>query len=82
MEKLVIATNIGGSAETITDGVTGFHVNVGDVVDLADKIKYALSIMNTPKAAKICKAARSSAVKNFSLDTMLKKTLAVYDEIL
>lgn len=82
MEKLVIATNIGGSAETITDGVTGYHVKVGDAADLADKIKHALSILGTPKAAKVGKAARASAVKNFSLEAMLKKTLAVYNELL
>lgn len=81
MERQVIATNIGGSAETIEDGVTGYHIKTNDAAELAEKIKQVLSILGTPKAAKIGEAARSSAVKQFSLDSMLKKTLAVYEEL-
>ncbi len=82
MEKLVIATSIGGAAETINDGITGFHVKVGDSQNLADKLSYCLSILGTEKAEKITKAARVSAIEKFSLDSMLAKTIKIYDEVL
>ncbi len=81
MEKLVIATNIGGAAETINDKVTGFHVKVGDSSDLADKLSYCLSILGTDKQQEIGSAARASAIKNFSLNSMLSKTIKIYEEV-
>lgn len=82
MEKLVIASNIGGSAETIKNESTGFHVNPGDRSDLSDKISHALSILGSTKAEKIQKAARNSVKKHFSLDQMTSKTLDVYKELI
>lgn len=79
MEKLVIATSIGGAAETIEDGKTGFHIEPGNVKELAEKIEYCLSILGTDKDKKIRTAARKSTIKNFSLDIMLEKVMAVYD---
>ncbi|XVN41152.1 MAG: glycosyltransferase family 4 protein [Rickettsia endosymbiont of Argas persicus] len=82
MEKLVIATNIGGATETINDNVTGFHVKPNDAEDLAQKIDYCLSILGTDEAKKIQIAARRTVIDNFSLDLMLRKNLEVYKEIL
>lgn len=82
MEKLIIATNIGGAAETIIDELNGFHIKPGDAHDLADKIRYCLNILGMTKGNNIVKDARESAIKNFSLDQMMKKTLAVYRELI
>ncbi|MBP7190178.1 MAG: glycosyltransferase family 4 protein [Rickettsiaceae bacterium] len=82
MEKLVIASNIGGSAETIKDESTGFHVNPGDAVDLSEKISHAIEMLGTTKAEKIQKAARNSVKKHFSLEQMTSKTLDVYKELI
>jgi len=82
MEKLVIATNIGGAAETIIDGVTGYHVEPKNAQDLADKIRRCLSILNTEKAKQITIAARKSVIDNFSLDLMLRKNLEIYESLL
>ena len=82
MEKLIIATNIGGAAETIIDEVNGFHIKPGDAQDLSDKIRYCLSILGMTRGNNIAKAARESAIKNFSLDLMMAKTLAVYKELI
>ena len=38
MEKLIIASNIGGSNETIIDGKTGFLFEAGDANSLSKKI--------------------------------------------
>ncbi|MGI4776272.1 MAG: glycosyltransferase family 4 protein [Janthinobacterium lividum] len=82
MKKLVIATNIGGAVETIDNGVTGFHVNPGDISDLAEKISYCLSIVGSTLSHQIVTAARKSSIENFSLDLMLNKTLDVYRELI
>jgi len=81
MEKMVIATNIGGACETIINDKTGFHVAVGDCEDLANKIRHCLSIIGTDEAKTITTNARKIAQEKFSLDCMLNSTLAVYDEM-
>ncbi len=82
MEKLVIATNIGGAAETIIDQVSGFHVKTKDVNDLAEKISYCLSILGKEESKVITTNARKSVIDKFSLDHMLNRTLQIYDELL
>ncbi|MDX1923772.1 MAG: glycosyltransferase family 4 protein [Rickettsiaceae bacterium] len=82
MQKLVIATNIGGAAETIENEVTGFHVKPNDPDEMADRIKYALSIIGTSEEEKITTLARKSVSKYFSLKQMQKKTLDVYNELI
>ncbi|MDR0774665.1 MAG: glycosyltransferase family 4 protein [Rickettsia sp.] len=82
MEKLVIATNIGGTIETILDKKTGFHVKPNDAVDLAEKIEHCLSILKTNEGKKIQQAARKAVIDNFSLDLMLSKTLDIYKKML
>lgn len=79
MQKIVIATNIGGAAETITNDVSGFHVKQNDNVELADKIKKVLTIINTDEEKKITEEARKAVCKRFSLDNMLNKTMQIYE---
>jgi len=78
MEKLVIATNIGGAAETIENKKTGFHVDPSNSQQLADKIEHCLSILGTDKAKEIQSAARKSTIENFSLESMLEKEMSLY----
>ncbi len=61
MEKLVIATNIGGACETIHDEVTGFHAEYNNPDDLAEKIKKCLNMLGTEKAKEITDNARKTA---------------------
>lgn len=82
MERLVIATNIGGASETIQNEINGFHVPPGDIDLLAEKIKYCLSIIGTEKAKEITARAREDVSKNFSLEFMLDKSINVYKEVL
>jgi glycosyltransferase involved in cell wall biosynthesis len=81
MRKLVIATNLGGAAETILDEHSGYHVKPNDVNELADKISYCLSILGSAKAEEITANARQSVINNFSLELMLNKTLNIYEEV-
>ena len=82
MEKLAIATNIGGGAETVVDGKSGFHVEPGDVGELVEKLQYCLSIVGSSRAARFGKAARKHAVDNFGLDKMLNKVLYTYQSLM
>lgn len=82
MEKIVIASNIGGSAETIMDEVTGYHVEPNNPQELAGKIAFVLDNLNSTTLNKIRKNARISASQSFSLETMQKKTIDVYRELL
>lgn len=82
MEKIVIASNIGGTAETILDGQTGFHVKPNNSADLGEKIEHCLSILGTKEGRIIGQKARKAVIDNFSLELMLNKTLDIYKKIL
>lgn len=81
MEKIVIATNIGGACETIQDGLNGFHVKPNDSIALAQKIEHCLSLMGSEQEKNMTMNARKTASEKFSLEKMLKNTLAVYNQI-
>lgn len=81
MEKVVIATNIGGAVETVTDELNGYHVKPGDERELAAKIADVLENLESSKLNTLRKKARKYAIEHFSVDMMDKKTLAVYEEL-
>ncbi|WP_050897520.1 glycosyltransferase family 4 protein [Orientia tsutsugamushi] len=81
MEKVIIASNIGSTMETIADEVTGFHINASDVQDLSEKIKYVLLNLTSNKMQTMRKQARQSTLLQFSLQQMQSKTLSVYNEL-
>jgi glycosyltransferase involved in cell wall biosynthesis len=78
MEKIVIATNIGGASETIIHNKTGFHVEPGNVEDLASRIKYCLSILGTEEERLITSKARELVLEHFTQEQMLGKITQVY----
>jgi glycosyltransferase involved in cell wall biosynthesis len=82
MQKLVIASDIGGASETICDQINGLHFAAGDSNDLAEKISYALQILGTGTQDELCTAARNSVKEHYSLQSMEQKTLAVYKELI
>lgn len=81
MEKIVIATNIGGACETIQDGLNGFHVKPNDSIELAQKIEHCLSFIGSEQEKNMTMNARKTASEKFSLEKMLKNTLGVYNQI-
>ena len=81
MGRVVIATNIGGSLETIIPGETGFLVAVNDTDDMAKKIDDVLS-MNKTEKDRICQNAKKYIAENFSNEKMYKKTIDLYKKIL
>lgn len=80
MKKITIATNIGGSLETIIDGKTGFLVRNKDPLDMASKIDNALRI-SQKEAKKIGENARQNILDNFTNKKMFDSTIQIYKNL-
>lgn len=78
--KPVIATRVGGIPELVKDGETGILVPPKDVDALADNIIALLK--NKDKAQQMGLAGRKRVQESFDVKTMVKKTEAVYGELL
>ncbi len=81
----VIATNIGAPPETVVTGPgperTGWLVRPGDAGALADAIRAATALSEGDRAA-LSRRAREHVARHFSIGSMQRATLAVYDELL
>lgn len=76
----VIASNVGDVADMVKEGETGFLIDKGDYQTLAERINQLLS--DEALRIRMGKNARSLVVENYSLETMGRKTLEVYQEVL
>ena len=81
MGKIVVASNIGGSLDTIKDGVTGKLYQYDNPQALADALDWALNLSDAEKE-KISKAAIKNVRDNFTKQIMCDKTIEVYKELL
>ncbi len=79
--KPILATNIGGSLETIIDGETGFLVSPNDSDALAAAIDKILSL-SKEEVESIGNKGRNHVEANFSNELMYQKTIALYQEVL
>ncbi|MBI2583012.1 glycosyltransferase [Candidatus Azambacteria bacterium] len=72
----IIATAVGGVPEAITDGETGLLARPADAEDLAEKI---ICLAQDPALAqRLGERTTAKVSKDFTLETMLEKTRAVY----
>jgi glycosyltransferase involved in cell wall biosynthesis len=77
--KPVVATPVGGVAEMVSDGETGFLVDVGDVDGLADAL---LRLLQNPSLrAHIGRSGHKFAMENYHADTVARRTYEVYRRI-
>jgi glycosyltransferase involved in cell wall biosynthesis len=81
MERIIIATNIGGSLETIIDKKTGFLVEVNNSAEFAEAIEKVLNL-SEEEAKEIGKVARKNVEDNFSNQKMCDETIGLYREML
>ena len=81
MGKIVVASNIGGSLDSVIDGVTGKLYQFDDSQALADALDWALSLSLSEKK-KISAAAQKNVRENFTKEIMCDKTIKVYEELL
>ncbi len=81
MQRLVIASNHGGSRETVLNGKTGILVDTGKAKPLARAIDELLSL-NDNEYKTMAKHARQRIIDEFSSNAMKSATLSVYKELL
>ncbi|MDC0585820.1 glycosyltransferase family 4 protein [Candidatus Pelagibacter sp.] len=81
MEKPIIASNIGGSNETIIDGKTGFLFETGNAKSLSEKIIKTLS-MDETSLKSIGVEGRKNIIQKFNVEKMCFSTYSEYKRIL
>ena len=81
MEKLIIASNIGGSNETIVNEKTGFLFDAGDENDLSKKIIRSITMDETALHL-IGKEGRKNVIKKFNVEKMCFSTYSEYKRLL
>jgi glycosyltransferase involved in cell wall biosynthesis len=81
MEKLIIASNIGGSNETIVNNKTGFLFESGNAESLSKKIIEVLNLdESTLKSIGI--EGRKNIIKKFNVEKMCFSTYSEYKKLL
>ena len=80
MGKIVVASNIGGTLDTIEDGITGKLYQYDSPQALADALDWALSL-SKEEAQKIGLAAIKNVKEHFTKQIMCDKTIEVYREV-
>ena len=81
MEKLIIASNIGGSNETIINDKTGFLFKAGDENDLCKKIITSIT-MDEMSLHLMGKDGRKNVIKKFNVEKMCFSTYSEYKRLL
>jgi len=76
----VVATSVGGVPELVEDGVTGFLVPPKDYQALAKALQ---RLLDDPELChRMGQLGREKALREFTLDRMLRETEKVYEEVL
>ena len=81
MGKIVIASDMGGTSETIIDSKTGFHFKTSDAEELARTINNVLD-MPLEWKWKIGQNAMQDVREKYSLDIMKNSNLQLYHSII
>jgi glycosyltransferase involved in cell wall biosynthesis len=81
MEKPIIASDIGGSNETIIDEKTGFLFESSNAKSLSEKILKVLS-MDETLLQSIGKEGRKNIIQKFNVEKMCFSTYSEYKRIL
>ena len=81
MEKLIIASNIGGSNETIINEKTGFLFESGDANSLSKRIIQSIT-MDETSLKLIGKEGRKNILKKFNVEKMCFSTYSEYMRLL
>jgi glycosyltransferase involved in cell wall biosynthesis len=76
----VVATDVGGAAEAVLDGETGYIVQPGDAETLAARL---IELLTNPTRARAMGALGLQVVREkFSCEAQLERIEALYDELL
>lgn len=75
----IVTTDNIGCRDVVTDGVNGYLVPVKNSAELAEKIRVLID--HPDLRLKMGLASRKVAEKNFSIDSVIEKHLAIYQEL-
>ena len=78
--KPVVATNVGGAAEAIEDGINGYLVNSDDDAAMSEWISQLLG--DSEMVARCGAEGKRFVVEKFSIDSQLGNTIGLYDSLL
>ena len=81
MEKPIVASNIGGSNETIINNITGFLFESGNAEDLSKKIIEVLNL-DESRLKLIGIEGRKNIIKKFNVEKMCFSTYSEYKKLL
>lgn len=75
----VVASGVGGVAESVKDGETGFVIPQGDVEGLRQRLRQLVA--DSELRVRMGQSGRHRYERHFTLEHTMEKTLAVYHEI-
>ncbi|MBC7796242.1 MAG: glycosyltransferase, partial [Pyrinomonadaceae bacterium] len=75
----VVATNVGGASEAITNGENGFLIESDNDEAMSEKLLFLLE--NPEIAAQFGRKGRAIVETKFSLNSQLKQTLELYERV-
>ncbi len=76
----ILVSNVGGAGESVVEGVNGFLVSRGDVAEITQRLQ--LLVANPDLTREMGAASRRIFVEQFTIQTMINKTLDIYGQVL
>jgi len=80
-KKLIVASDIGGSKETIIDNKTGFLFKAGDAIALSDKLAHIFELDETTLNS-MGNEGRKNVIKKFNVEKMCFSTYSEYIKLI
>ena len=81
MEKIILASDIGGSRETVIDNKTGFLFKAGDASALSQKISHIFELDETTLKS-MGNEGRKNVIKKFNVEKMCFSTYSEYKKLI
>ena len=81
MEKIILASNIGGSKETIIDNKTGFLFKSEDPLDLSNKLAHIFEL-NESTLKSMGNEGRKNVINKFNVEKMCFSTYSEYKKLI
>jgi len=76
----VVASQVGGNPELVSDGTTGLLFRAGDAAELADRLERL--IVDDGLRTRVGVAASESVRQRFSLQASVRRMEEIYEELL
>ena len=81
MKKVILASDIGGSKETVIDNKTGFLFKAGDIIALSDKLTHIFELDETTLKS-MGNEGRKNVINKFNVDKMCFSTYSEYKKLI